>query len=234
MFDATQGPRRWVLFAATLASLALGAGWLAGPFGPVRQGAPTDAAMLEQVLRLDLASEGPRVVFLGSSTFLALDLAAVTPAALNLSVGGETMAEMLDRAAGYRSLAVATALFVNSGFNDLARSCQPPAAATLRRLGTLVPTRTPVFIVGVQLPSASRQAAMCNSRIGALVGALNEALAGQCVQLPNCVFIPNPSAAPMSDPERERLFAPDGIHFSAFGYARLAQSLRHQLLVRQP
>lgn len=187
--------------------------------------------MLGHVRRLDGASVPGRIVFLGGSTFQALDHAAVTANGLNLSIGGELLAELVERSSTYRSLLSAKGVIVNSGFNDVARFCRLPAVAALGELRARVPTPTPLFFVGVQRPSTARQESMCSGEVGALVSRLNEALAEQCARLLNCSFVPHPTAEAEDGASLDQLLSSDGIHLSPQGYARLTKALRDRLSV---
>jgi len=176
--------------------------------------------------RLDGASAPGRVVFLGNSTLQALDVSSVTPIGLNLSIGGERLADTLGRAASYRSLGAARALVLNVGFNDLIEDCQTPLATGLNRLLALAGAATPVFLLGVQQPAPDRQPALCGGRIVLLARQYNELLAQVCASRRLCTFVPNPTTQTPAGGAQPGMLAADGIHLSAKGYAELATRLR--------
>lgn len=176
--------------------------------------------------RLDGASAPGRVVFLGNSTLQGLDVSSVTPVGLNLSIGGEVLAGTLERAARYRSLAVAKALVVNVGFNDIVADCRLPAVASLSRLLALVGESTPVLVLGVQQPAPDRQLPLCEGRIGLLARQYNERLAQVCASRRLCTFVPNPAAQSAAGGQKTGMLAADGIHLSPEGYGELVARLR--------
>ena len=179
--------------------------------------------------RLDRASGEGRVVFLGSSTFQGLDISAITPIGLNLSIGGDTLSGLIKRSSEYRSLSTARAIVINIGLNDLLQNCALPEV----RFSDLVaraPKNTPVVLVGVQELMTINGSASCGkNQLASLVVSLNARLTDACNELPLCQFIPNPVAFDMNQATRAALLEKDGIHLSPLGYSRLSGTIRQAL-----
>lgn len=219
-----------------LASMALMALVAAGLALAYRAGAAPSAessfAAVQRghLLRLDGASVPGRVVFLGSSTFQGLDVSAVTPLGLNLSIGGDTLAGLSARAARYRSLASARAVVVNIGLNDLLNDCAMPRSG-VDALWPLLPATLPVVVVGVQQIDAQRHKQKCGGALPGLISAYNGALADACGGRPGCRFVANPLGAQSvgSAGTDSALREADGIHLSVAGYRALAAALRRAL-----
>lgn len=178
--------------------------------------------------RLDGASTEGRVVFLGGSSFQGLDISSVTPAGLNLSIGGDTLHGLTQRAAGYRSLASARAVLIHVGLNDLMRDCvQPPAR--IEDLLILVPAGTPIILLGVQGVREAGNGRRCGGGLAGLIDAFNQKLLTACNSRGNCQFVYNPVATTMDHNTMKALQEPDGVHLSAHGYQALSNALRTAL-----
>lgn len=182
--------------------------------------------------RLDGAALPGRVVFLGSSTFQGLDVAAITPYALNLSIGGDTLPALLARSADYRSLAQAHAVWLNIGLNDLMRHCALPAPEATAALLARIEAPRPLFVLGLQQVSGDRHATRCDGGLAWQVDAFNRQLMRQCGDRPGCVFVPNPLTA--EPPAPAAWHEADGIHLSAPGYAVLIERMRAALAQTAP
>jgi lysophospholipase L1-like esterase len=178
--------------------------------------------------RLDGASAEGRVVFLGSSTFQGLDVSAVTPIGLNLSIGGDTLDGLSTRAASYRSLATARAVVVNIGLNDLFRDCALPAAR-IETLFAQIPVGTPIVLLGIQDVQMSNESRRCGGAISSLIIEFNRTLMNSCRDRSACQFVPSPVFFGMAQDAGEPLQEADGIHLSARGYQLLRLALRHAL-----
>lgn len=182
----------------------------------------------DHVRRLDSASVAGRVVFLGSSTFQGLDTSSVTPFGLNLSIGGDTLAGLIERSASYRSLATARAVIVNIGLNDLARDCAQPEAQ-IEELFRLVPAETPVIVLGVQGVQERAPARRCERVFAKLIDEFNQQLLNACSNNNNCQFVSNPVASNMNPHTMKFLQEADGVHLSQRGYQALSHALRDAL-----
>ncbi len=212
--------------ALTAAAAAVALLWRAQAPPPAGDDFPR--TMAGHLVRLDAGSAPGRVLFLGSSTLQALDTAAVTPLALNLAIGGDTLQGLQERLASYRSPETALAFVVNIGFNDVMGQCQALTAERWAWLLRGLPADPPVVVLGLQGVTAAALAPRCSGRLPALLQASNEALAEACAARPGCRFVPNPvPARPL--PEHATLQGADGLHLSPPGYAQLVRALREAL-----
>lgn len=178
--------------------------------------------------RLDGSSAEGRVVFLGSSTFQGLDTSSVTPAGLNLSVGGDTLEGLIKRSAAYRSLATARVVIVNIGLNDLMRTCTQPEVPIEHLFRLFVP-ETPIIVLGVQGVREAENARRCDRGLAKLIDEFNRNLLNACSTRKNCQFTPNPVATNMDKNTMKSLQESDGVHLSQRGYQALSHALRNSL-----
>ena len=229
MRDARYGG---ILVAVTVAAIA---GFFAGNSYVSRSVSDDNTRFIEtqngHLRRLDRGSSDGRIVFLGSSTFQGLDTSAVTPVGLNLSVGGDTLSNLVRRASEYRSLATARAVIINIGLNDLMQTCNQPETK-IESLFALVPALTPIVLVGVQTVTATRKPAACNGdgvRLSELIAALNDQLIRACNNRKLCQFVENPIVSTLDEAARRDMMEADGIHLSPTGYALLAYKIRNAL-----
>ncbi|HQD15904.1 MAG TPA: SGNH/GDSL hydrolase family protein [Ottowia sp.] len=220
----TRGMRACLGMAA-LAALGFLAGWWSGG---QQQGRVAEerasAAQRGHLLRKDRNSEDGRVVFLGSSTFQGMDVSSISPRALNMGLGGDTIESLQARSANYRSIARASAVVVNVGLNNLVRDCALPPS-TLENLMSSWPAGVPVVVVGVQGIAPARRRERCDGQLGPLVRAWNAQQAAACAARPNCRYVGNPVPAEPSDDDAGALLEADGIHLSASAYGALKATI---------
>jgi hypothetical protein len=176
------------------------------------------------LVRLDANSAEARVVFLGSSTFQALDVSRVTPSGLNLAAGGELMSDLIQRAKTYHSVKSARVVVLNSGFNDLFRSCDG-TPVPIDDLLSVVPTSTPVIVVGLQGISAKSLPARCKASFPSLIAQQNQLFVEACKRRSRCLYLQNPVPAKVEQSVSDVLQEPDGIHLSGTGYTELVNAL---------
>ena len=215
-----------VLAVAALAGAAAATAWHAR--APRQAGDDFSATMAGHLARLDAGSAPGRVLFLGSSTLQALDLAAVTPRGLNLAIGGDTLEGLLGRLPTYQSPRTALAFVVNIGFNDVATRCVALQATRWADLLRSLPAGPPVVALGLQGVTAPALAARCDARLPALLQASNDAIAAACAARPGCSFVPNPVPVRTTSADAA-LQGADGLHLSPRGYAELVRMLRAAL-----
>lgn len=220
--------------AALMLLVALAVGGAAGAAtvhfvrAPVSDGGHFATTQRGHLARLDSGSADGRVVFLGSSSFQSLDVSAVTPYGLNLGIGGDTLHGLAERAAGYRSLTSARAVWINIGFNDLAQRCELPTNSLADVFAPIPPT-VPVLVLGIQGVDAARLATRCGGRLPTLIAELNASFARTCASRSACTFVSHPvESAVTFAPAAPRLEA-DGIHLAPAGYADLIVAMRTAL-----
>ena len=215
------------LGCALVLSAACGGAFFLGMHATT-QSSPFAETQRGHLARLDGASVQGRVVFLGSSTFQGLDVSAVTPYGLNLSMGGDTLPSLTERTAGYRAVRVARAVWVNIGLNDVMHGCELPSAR-LDALFQFIPQPIPIFVLGAQAVDHAQLGSRCAGRLVQLVTELNADFARACIARPGCIFVHHPVAPVDSSPDAAILREGDGIHLSPAGYARLSARLRKAL-----
>lgn len=184
--------------------------------------------------RLDANANPGRVVFLGSSTFQGLDTAAISPVALNLGMGGDTLSRITARARDYGSISQAGAVIMNIGLNDIMHTCRAISGEVLQALFELIPESMPLMILGIQGVSPRRHGARCGGGVTGLIAETNMTLANRCAQAPNCRFVTNPIPADIDAIASQTLHEPDGIHLSPSAYTELKHRLRDALAAAAP
>ena len=178
---------------------------------------------LGHLSRLDSVAEPGQVVFLGSSTFHALDVGSVADRSLNLSIGGDTVEGLVERMRGYRSIPLARGVVVNIGLNDLIRG-RSAEEVPLDDLFQAIPAAKPVVLLGVQMVAGAaleRRPGLSESS-----ARLNARFAQACGQRHACTFVENPADG---TPAGNAMVGADGIHLSPDGYAALRARLRMAL-----
>ena len=234
----TQSPRRQmrkktIFLVAGLAFLAgIVTGYAYDHVGTGRASRSSDRFIDIQTAhlrRLDGASSEGRIVFLGSSTFQGLDVSAITPVGLNLSVGGDTLQRLIVRSSAYKSLATARAVVVNIGLNDLNNDCVMPKA-DIRRLFGFIPTNTHLVIVGLQeIPYGGQSRPCQRNELPNLISGFNSRLLHACEERAKCRYVNNPISSGMDDETKKAMLEPDGIHLSPLGYIQLRQKISQAL-----
>lgn len=173
--------------------------------------------------RLDGNVAPGALLFLGSSSIQGLAVGDVAERAVNLGVGGETIALLAERLPHYLSLAAARGAVLAIGYNDLGGSEPEAALERYAALLAALPSDLPLLLSGVQpglLSPARERGARFNAGLAAL-----------CARRPRCSFVDLASA--LGGGEH---YEADGIHLSPTGYAAwkrmLAQTLERGGLAR--
>ncbi len=185
---------------------------------PFRQ---TTAAMQRT---LDLTVRPGAVWFFGDSIIHMLDTARVTPRALNLGIGEDTIAGVYQRVAGRPALASAAGVVIAAGTNDLLYRTPEAAGQIYAALLARLPPSLPVVASAV-LPVDEAARPQLAGR-NAVIRRLNTAIAHACAQHPGCLFADaGPRLATQAGslaPEHHR---GDGLHLNASGYRHLIDTL---------
>jgi lysophospholipase L1-like esterase len=164
-----------------------------------------------------------------------LDVAAVTPGALNFGIGGDTIRSLGYRLRFYQSVKTARAIAVAVGFNELGNASPERAAdmfgELLDQIGPDQAGRARICVCSVFPVDLSVQAALAklghdmndriadfNQRVEALAAARH---------LPFVQSLPPARSLPPA------LHGGDGVHLNAAGYALWAGRLRDCALLRQ-
>lgn len=220
------------LARAILVVIGLFAGFLVSEYRnnvSCDQNAEYNETQSAHLRRLDGASADGRVVFLGSSTFQGLDVSAITPFGLNLSVGGDSLQGLIKRSMGYRSLTMARAVVINIGLNDLIERCDQHSM-NVESLFSLMPIETPIVLVGIQELSTAGDSCKGDD-LSTKIVEFNQRLSKGCLGRGGggCRFVSNPVTVGMDESARRKILEPDGIHLSKNGYKLLSSAIMQEL-----
>ena len=102
--------------------------------------------MTEYQDRLDATLSPGSVIFIGASHTQSLDVAAITDHAVNYGIGGDAIADVMDRLPNYHSLSQARAIVLEVGYNDLRYHSLPRIVADYRRLLAALPDKAPLVL----------------------------------------------------------------------------------------
>lgn len=168
------------------------------------------------------------VLFVGSSSIQGLDVGAVADRAVNLGIGSDTVAGVLERWPA-RAVEHARAVVLAIGFNDLA---DQPVAAVRDRFAELlarIPADLPVVISGIQSIGAAASAR--RPGLDARIVELNQAYRSLCAGRPRCRYVDTGLA--LARCPGEPVHEPDGVHLGAAGYRCWKAALRAALQALQ-
>jgi hypothetical protein len=151
---------------------------------------------------------------------------------LNLGLGGHAIDELRRTVGRYPSLALASAIVVEAGINDLCRGETDIAVLSARYSELLksMPANVPIVWLSIPPIDSGTLASACRAK-PASVDAANEALAKVCAMASNCRFsnVTTMFAGESSSAPRSEMRAGDGIHLSRRGYETLGARLRAEL-----
>jgi lysophospholipase L1-like esterase len=193
-----------------------------GVTGATPGATPFVASMHRHHQRLAGNIEPGAVLFVGSSSIQGLDVGAVADRAVNLGIGSDTVAGVLERWPT-RAIAHARAVVVAIGLNDLLD--HEPVEAVSARFAELlarVPADLPVVVSGIQ----SLGAAVIADRPGldAQIVQLNQSYRALCAGRPRCQYAD--TAAALARCPGGPVHEPDGIHLGTAGYRCWKAALR--------
>lgn len=179
------------------------------------------ASMRSHHRRLAGNIEPGAVLFVGSSSIQGLDVGAVVDRAVNLGIGGDTVAGVLERWPA-RAVEQARAVVLAIGFNDLAHE---PVAAVRDRFAELlarVPAGVPVVISGIQ--SIGAAAVADRPGLDGRIAELDQAYRALCADRSRCHYVDTPAA--LARCSGEPVHESDGIHLGPAGYRCWKAALR--------
>lgn len=192
--------------------------------GALPNATPFAASMPPHHQRLAGNVEPGAVLFVGSSSIEGLDVGAVADRAVNLGIGGDTVAGVIARWPA-PVVAHARAVVLAIGFNDLARDPDEPVEAVRDRFAgllALVPAELPVVVSGIQ--SIGPAAIADRPGLDARITQLNHAYRALCADRPRCHYVD--TAAALASCPGEIVHASDGIHLGPAGYRCWKAALR--------
>lgn len=193
---------------------------------PHRVAAIPDSHILKMVQFhqwMDASVPDKATIFLGDSITQGLATAAVTPYSINYGIGGETTARLLDAMPMYKSLARASAIFMNIGINDLNQGMKVGLNDRYRKIIKALPPKTPL------LWSAIMPAHHGNIVWSDIIDA-NLTIKTLCAKRGNRVYVDTWKFLTDKDGQMiNRLFLDDGMHLRPEGYRAWITALKQAI-----
>ncbi len=165
-------------------------------------------------LRRDRNLTPGRLIFLGDSHILGLDVIQIAQDGVNFGIGGETTVGLRARIERYRSVSQARAVVIGIGYNDIGRRDAVQIVNNIRDI--LARLSKPVVLSGL-LPVSQAQLETSTQapEMNATIQSVNKMLRSVCRE--NCVFAdPYPVMDSLTD--KPSYYEPDGVHLNAKGY----------------
>lgn len=179
------------------------------------------ASMRRHHQRLADNIEPGAVLFVGASSMQGLDVGAVADRAVNLGIGSDTVAGVLERWP-VRAVEQARAVVLAIGFNDLAHEPVEVVRDRFAELLARVPADLPVVVSGIQTIGGA--AAADRPGFDAHIVRLNQAYRDLCADRPRCHYVD--TAAALAGCPGEPVHEPDGVHLGPAGYRCWKAALR--------
>jgi lysophospholipase L1-like esterase len=161
------------------------------------------------------------VLFVGASSVQGHDVGAVADRAVNLGIGSDTVAGVLQRWPA-RAIEQARAVVLAIGFNDLAHEPVEVVRDRFAELLARVPAEQPVVVSGVQ--SVGAVAIADRPGLDARIVQLNHGYRALCADRPRCQYVD--TAAALARCPGEPVHEPDGVHLGPAGYRCWKAALR--------
>ncbi len=155
-----------------------------------------------------------KIVFLGDSHILGLDVAQISRDGVNFAIGGETTAGLLARIDLYQSVRKARTIVIGIGYNDIGLRDNRLIIQNISNI--LSHISVPVALCGVlpvspTSPDSSAEATKKND----VINSINVMLRSICTK--NCVYIDVETI--FSDQSRRAFYyEKDGVHLNKKGY----------------
>jgi lysophospholipase L1-like esterase len=176
--------------------------------------------------RLAAQADPGRIWFIGHSHIEGMDTMQVDRRALNLGIGGDTIAGVRHRLSDYQQIDEAAALVLLIGANDLKQSTVDQVAVEARLLSVALPQSVPLFWVSVLPVNPDLNRSFGRSD----VAAANKRFKTICATHPNCIFVDaTPALADTSGILLPDCHEPDGLHLNRQGYRKLIDLLKARL-----
>lgn len=168
-------------------------------------------------------------VFYGASTIEGLDVRRFGAGAVNHSIGGTTVKDVLKEWRAEPGALAGRDIVFLSGFNDLARGRSVEGvAADVEKMLALSGGSGRILIIGVLPVNESRR--LGRGAKNETIAALNLAMRAVCAEFDNCSFAdPRDGPYGFSAPLAKKYDAGDGVHLNAAGYKRLGQFIEAEL-----
>jgi len=174
---------------------------------------PYQREAAQHLRRLDGHLAPHRILFIGDSRLLSMDVSAIAPRAVNLSIGGETARQLLQRIADYRALAQSDAVVIATGINDLPQRAPGEIAQSIQAVVKSLPPDVDV-VLAAMLPVTTRVTAKSNEAIREI----NRTLSDFCRTSERCHFVAvSPELLDATMALATACAEEDGIHLSLIG-----------------
>ncbi|MBF7072162.1 hypothetical protein ISG33_01940 [Glaciecola sp. MH2013] len=160
-------------------------------------------------------------LFLGSSSIQALDVSRVVNRALNLGIGGETLADLEARLESYELVDQYQLVVLGAGFNDLCNSDFEYKAEKFKNIMRVFEA-SPMVISSLQPSPTTRLCKDLTSRISQY----NDFLQMTCKSRDKCKFVDLEAAFLLNT---SQYFEKDGIHLNPLGYRVWEEELRNAI-----
>jgi lysophospholipase L1-like esterase len=221
---------------AALSALVLVAGLILVTRGSWRQSvdasgrSPYQRETAQYLRRLDGHLAPHRILFIGDSRLLSVDVSALAPRAVNLSIGGETAHQLLQRIADYRALPQSDAVVIATGINDLPQHAPREIAQSIMAIVKSLPPGVDVVLAAV-LPVTTKVTSKSNEAIREL----NRELSDFCRTFERCHFVAvSPELLDATGALAKACAEEDGIHLSPIGNQIWSNDIRRALQDLKP
>jgi lysophospholipase L1-like esterase len=173
------------------------------------------------------------VWFFGDSIIHAMDTARITPRALNLGIGEDTVAGVWQRVTEHPTLPTAAGVVIAVGTNDVQYRTPEAAGQFYAALLARLPPALPVVASAV-LPVDETARPQLVGR-NAAIQRLNALIARACTLHPACLFADaGPRLTDAAGNLAREHHRGDGLHLSPRGYHHLIETLAAAVQARMP
>jgi len=221
---------------AALSALVVVAGLILFYRGSWRQ--PVDASgrspyqkeTAQYLRRLDGHPAPHRILFVGDSRLLSVDVSAIAPRAVNLSIGGETAHRLLQRIAEYRALAQSDAVVIATGINDLPQRAPREIAQSIMAIVRSLPAGKDVVLAAVLTVTTT-----VTDKSNEAIREINQALSDICRTSERCHFVAvSPELLDEGKALARACAEEDGIHLSPVGNKIWSDDIKRALESLRP
>lgn len=182
--------------------------------------------MLTYHRRMDPSIPDGAIIFLGDSITLSLAVAAVNPLSVNLAIGDETTALLLDALPSYQALHRAGGIVVAIGINDILQARSEGLPERLQDIERTLPANKRLVWNAI-MPTRK---AVSDEAARRAIMSTNSTIKALCTARRFCTFV---DTWKLFGDENgildQRYFLPDGVHLNSEGYRKWVQALRATL-----